>query len=529
MGCVVRFCASATMASPALKQKSRGGTPPKKTPPKKGSLIQAMITKHEIADHEQDLHLAPAVRAGKRDLENALESRPDRRGLEARGILPSEDHPGFSAAAALQKAKSAGAIGEAAPAAEASIEEMREDTVASRVQDLYDKIRADPDVSKSREMAVAVENNALAKVELAENNVSTGGARQEEICERLKTLDERFTKAQSIEAEKYKVLRMLVMRIQEDAGIEKVSIDIIKERYDREVRSIESSILLDLNVHRQARRDLDKNITAQIDDKLGIFSAELAEERQERMEAATRVSFDPVLVPTLTSNIEQEGTLRYDRGEQLLEKIREKTVNLHNMLSVEEDAHQHIEEFTEQIAGRCAELKSTIGEEKNHRAAIEARHAQRMGHCVSWRLMWGRTDRNASGAVSKFAARLRMRWQTSSSMCRQSKRTDRRARSIFSVCVMTPRTSSRTRSRGSGRSESRQRSNFSSCWRIHASAHAIGCEGDFDGVVVVYLSRAIKATHFASCVYSIRATFILILIRRPGARLRSYAGGGGSA
>jgi len=317
----------------------RAGTPPQ-------SRVRAMLQKHENSENGQQDALAPIG--------------------------------GFSAAAALQKARSSGAIGEAAPAAEATIEEIREDTVASRVQDLYDKIRSDPDSSKSREMAVAVENNTLAKVELSENNVSSGGARQEELCERLKNLDQRFTKAQSLEAEKYKVLRMLVMRMQEDAGVEKCSIDIIKERYDREVRSIESSILLDLNVHRQARRDLDKNITAQIDDKFGIFTAELAEERQERMEAATRVGFDPTLIPVLTNNIEQEGALRYDRGEQLLEKIREKTVNLHNMLSCEQDAQAHIEEFTQQITGRCAELRTSIGEEKEFRASIETRHNQRM-------------------------------------------------------------------------------------------------------------------------------------------------------
>jgi len=69
---------------------------------------------------------------------------------------------------------------------------------------------------------------------------------------------------------------------------------------------------------------------------------------------------------------------RYDRGEQLLEKIREKTVNLHNMLSVEEDAHSHIEEFTGQIEGRCGELRKSVEEEQEQRALIEQRHAQRM-------------------------------------------------------------------------------------------------------------------------------------------------------
>ena len=41
------------------------------------------------------------------------------------------------------------------------------------------------------------------------------------------------------------------------------------------------------------------------------------------MEAGTRIAFDPTIIPVLTSNIEQEGILRYDRGEQLLEKIQD--------------------------------------------------------------------------------------------------------------------------------------------------------------------------------------------------------------
>jgi len=346
---------------------------------KKGPLVAAMLKKHETPEHEQDLHLAPGVRQGKRDLEEALETQPDRRGLEARGILKSESE-GFSAAAQLQKVRSTGAaVGISAPAAEEeTVPVIRQDTVASRVQDLYDKIRADPDSATGRDLAVRVENNSLSNVELDGNCVSSGGAKQEEIETRLKSLDERFTKAQSLEAEKYKVLRMLVMRIQEDCGGEKCSLDVIKERYDREVRSIEGGILLDLNVHRQARRDLDKGIATQIDEKFGIFSAELAEERQERMEAGTRVSLDPQLITTLTSNIEQEGTLRYDRGEELLEKIRAKTVNLHNMLSCEEDAHAHIEEFTEQVSGRCADLKEQIEKENQMRALIETKHRQRM-------------------------------------------------------------------------------------------------------------------------------------------------------
>merc|ERR1712195_311723 len=292
-------------------------------------------------------------------------------GLESRA---GESGNGFSAAAALANFK------DGAPAVEGeksmAIVASAADSVASRVEALYDKIR-DPAPSRdgpSRESGARVQTNTMSNVELIENQIGPSDSRQEELSTRLKSLDSRFTKAQSVEAEKYKLLRMLTVRAQDDAGVEKCSLDVIKERYDREVQSMETSILLDLNVHRQARRDLDKQLSRQIDDKLGIFQAELVEEQQARMDAACRSSLDP----SLTQNIEQEGMLRYDRGEQLLERIRDKTVALHNMLACEEEAQAHMEEFTHQIAGRCAELRELVEEEKSHRARIEQHHQQRV-------------------------------------------------------------------------------------------------------------------------------------------------------
>jgi hypothetical protein len=291
----------------------------------------------------------------------------------------AESGNGFSAAAALANFKSSdvsSSNGENSMAIVAS----QSDSVASRVNALYDKIR-DPAPGAdgpSRETGVRTMSNTASKIELIENQIGPSDSRQEELSTRLKSLDNRFTKAQSIEAEKYKLLRMLTVRAQDDCGVEKCSLDVIKERYDREVQSMETSILLDLNVHRQARRDLDKQIARQIDDKFGIFQAELVEEQQARMDAATRSSLDPSLIPTLTANIEQEGMLRYDRGEQLLERIRDKTVCLHNMLACEEEAQGHMEEFTSQIAGRCGELRVLVEEEKSERARLEQHHAQRL-------------------------------------------------------------------------------------------------------------------------------------------------------
>ena len=112
--------------------------------------------------------------------------------------------------------------------------------------------------------------------------------RSNELGSRLKSLDTRFTKQQASEAEKFKVLRMVLDKIQDDAGVERISLDTLRDRYDQEIKSMESNALLDLNIHRAARRDLDTAISKKIDEKFGVFRMELMEEKQRRMDAARR-------------------------------------------------------------------------------------------------------------------------------------------------------------------------------------------------------------------------------------------------
>merc|ERR1712227_307613 len=102
------------------------------------------------------------------------------------------------------------------------------------------------------------------------------------------------------------------------------------------------------------------------------------EEKQRRMDAARRSNLDPVVMPNLASKVEQEGGLRRDRGEQMLDKIRGRTLNLHGMLSVEDASHGTIEDFTQNIVGKSKSLRADIAREKDARVATEGRHGQRV-------------------------------------------------------------------------------------------------------------------------------------------------------
>merc|ERR1711998_581730 len=226
----------------------------------------------------------------------------------------------------------------------------------ARLSSLYSKLSTDPEDDLS--------------VEQREKSAFIGS--------KLKTLDTLYTKQQASEAERFKVLRMVLDKIEDDTGVEKISLDTLRDRYDQEIKSLESNALLDLNIHRASRRDLDTALSKKIDEKFGVFRMELSEEKQRRMDAARRSNLDPVVLPNLAGKIEQEGGLRRDRGEQLLDKIRGRPLNLHNMLSVEDAAHGTIEDFTQNIVGKAKSLRADISREKDARVVTEGRHAQRI-------------------------------------------------------------------------------------------------------------------------------------------------------
>merc|ERR1711907_818458 len=226
----------------------------------------------------------------------------------------------------------------------------------ARLNDLYGMLSTDPEDDLTQE----------AK------------GRSDELGSRLKSLDMRSTKKQAAEAESFKVLRMILDKIDDDTGVEKISLDTLRDRYDQEIKSLESNALLDINIHRTSRRDLDTQLSKKIDEKFGVFQMELMEEKQRRMDAARRSNLDPVVMPNLASKVEQEGVLRRDRGEQMLDKIRGRSLNLHNMLSVEDASHGTIEDFTQNIVGKAKSLRADIAREKDARVVTEGRHAQRV-------------------------------------------------------------------------------------------------------------------------------------------------------
>jgi len=233
-------------------------------------------------------------------------------------------------------------------------------------------------VAKLASLQTRIQEDALAMPASAPEPQDKEVSKKEMLENRLNALQQNMSKQQSSEAEKFKVLEMMLRRLQDEVVVEKIAQADIVERNTREIKILEHSLLLDVNVHKQARRDLDKIITKEIDEKCTVVRQELGEERQLRIAASERSGIDPEILPSLSGKVEQEGKLRHDRGEQLMSKIDDSNINLHNMLAMEQQTHAKIEGFTNTVTDKCAELRGTINSEADARALMEDRHAQRV-------------------------------------------------------------------------------------------------------------------------------------------------------
>lgn len=242
--------------------------------------------------------------------------------------------------------------------------EQVEDGLNSRCEELHTRMQEDED--------------KVVALQEPEEEADPEGSKKGEINRRLGALQTQFEKQQSSEAEKFKILDMMLRRLSDELTVERISQADITERNTREIKILEHSLLLDVNVHKQARRDLDKIIAKEIDEKCAVVRQELGEETQLRLANASCIGMDPDILPSLTDKVEQEGRLRHDRGEQLMAKIDQTNEGLHNMLAAEQNVHAKVEEFSGTLSHKCAELKDMITDEASERAVMEQRHGQHL-------------------------------------------------------------------------------------------------------------------------------------------------------
>jgi len=352
------------------------------TPAKSGGArarLESMLYQGEQEAAEQEVERKGDINSRLAMLEKAFKPKPGGAASPA---------PGSPAPA---RATSPGRGATPGPTAAIDSPFAQDGELDQRCTDLHAKMQADDDGRAQFDDTVEEE---------------VPNSKKAEINRRLGCLQTQFEQQQSSEAEKFKVLDMMLRRLSDELTVERISQADITERNTREIKILEHSLLLDVNVHKQARRDLDKIIAKEIDEKCAVVRQELGMETQMRISSGQQIGMDPDILPSLIDKVEQEGKLRHDRGEQLMTKIDTTNQGLHNMLSAEQDAHASVESFSGTLSGKCAELKDMINSEADERAVMEQRHGQHLEQVRSLSVAISSVRQQRTEAVARISERV---------------------------------------------------------------------------------------------------------------------------
>jgi len=279
----------------------------------------------------------------------------------------------------------------AKPAAPQQTAMVHETQQASRIEDTkederrneLEKMRAELEAKRNAMEAKKAEEALLSAEEHAPPAVPSAaivprGEGQDKLSARLKSLGEVFAKSQSQEAERYKVLKVLLVRVRDDLCSEKMIVEDRFNWFSREVKLLQNHMALEINVSKQNRCEMDKVMTRQIAEKCGVLRSDLVHEKELREEGERRSILPPDCLPSLADKVDLAGDVRYDRGEQLMKKINASVGDLQEQLTVEVHAHKEITDFMANIESKCRTLRAEVEEEKCFRLQTEDRHGMRM-------------------------------------------------------------------------------------------------------------------------------------------------------
>jgi len=186
-------------------------------------------------------------------------------------------------------------------------------------------------------------------------------------------MDQKVSKVQQAEQSKLQMISEQTQRLVEGLQSMAVSREILDERKTKEIRMIENSIALDLNVLRQARKDgeakSDKAMQSHIED----MRSELQKVRLMRESAFEDYSQEVGdEVQRLKDELEREGITRADRAEQIatsldseLERVREAVASEQKIRFETEGA------MLRMLEDMCVRMRGEIATERKEREQMQ--------------------------------------------------------------------------------------------------------------------------------------------------------------
>lgn len=198
-------------------------------------------------------------------------------------------------------------------------------------------------------------------------------SRLESFQAKLRTLDSKIDSSSLNFENKFKALRDQLAKLSNTLASEQASRELLNDRKIKELKLVENSLQIDLNLLKHSRKEQEIKVTKLLDDKLHLVKYDLAKERKIREEVSeqqsTRLSDS---INRLNAVVEEETTSRQEGMESLNGHIQEELQKfedeIFNEKSEREEANAALAKMLEDMQER---LLQEIVSERNEREGTE--------------------------------------------------------------------------------------------------------------------------------------------------------------
>ena len=158
------------------------------------------------------------------------------------------------------------------------------------------------------------------------------------------------------------MLKDQITRLHEELATERVSREILDERKAKELKLVESSVTLDLNVEKQARKGSESTVQKQIEDRcfqLRVDVNKVKKLREASEESQSKVSTDEIR--GLANRIEAEQATCADHMLKLQGRVSAEAAGVKDLIARERQVREDTENaMLKMLEDTCAKLQNEI-------------------------------------------------------------------------------------------------------------------------------------------------------------------------
>ena len=198
-------------------------------------------------------------------------------------------------------------------------------------------------------------------------------SKYEEVEVRIANLDERMIETNEANFKTFAQSKDQISKIIQSIEEDRAKFEAVYESRTQYISQLEFRLMKRFESEASERKDMEKRLFAQIDDRYGVLKNELFKEEKNRNESVENFKFYlETEVPKIVEQMKNEQTDR-EEGDELINKmIDEEFAKLSEAISSEKRAREETEEaFLDMLRSIINKIKAELENEKKQRELTE--------------------------------------------------------------------------------------------------------------------------------------------------------------